>query len=100
MNVKYWVTNLLLPHGMWPFHFLRVFRRGQRILRWGARRLGLWKGICVFTTDVAIAHTAVTIVVGSRGTVGCGDVDQSVLLTILMVIRSRWGGRIRGGGRV
>lgn len=90
LNVKYWVTNLLLPH----FHFLRVFRRGQRILRWGARRLRLWKGICVFTTDVAIAHTAVTIVVCSRGTVGCGDVNQSVLLTILVVVWSGRGGRI------
>ena len=90
LNVKYWVTNLLLPH----FHFLRVFRRGQRILRWGARRLGLWKGICVFTTNVAIAHTAVTIVVSSRGTVGCGDVNQSVLLTILVVVWSGRGGRI------
>ena len=93
MNVKYWVTNLLLPHGMRPVHFLRVFRRGQRILRWGARRLGLWKGICVFTIDVAVAHAAVTIVVvGSRGTVGRGDVNQSVLLTILMVVRSGRGG--------
>ena len=79
---------------MWPFHFLRVFRRGQRILRWGARRLGLGKGICVFTTDVAIAHTAVTIVVGSRGTVRRGDVNQSVLLTILVVVRSGWGRRV------
>ena len=85
MNVKYWVTNLLRP----SIHFLRIFRRGQRILRWGARRLGLWKGGCVFTNDVAV-----TIVVCSRGTVRCGDVNQSVLLTVLVVIRSGWGGRI------
>ena len=80
---------------MWPFHFLRVFRRGQWILRWGAWRLGLWKGIiCIFINDVAVAHAAVTIVVGSRGTVRRGDVNQSVLLTILVVVRSGWGRRV------